>query len=271
MIEFGEYNDIVSYVKTAKEYNNDAIMWAYSYRIADVMFDCGCQNSKDEMKEYLLKNPGVMHLYITHSHEDHSGNASLFLPDAVIYAHPAARETLLSPPELNEFFAWVWGQPDPLDSVVDMPEEFSVGDLHFRTIELFGHAYDMVGFYEPNNQWLFSADAVPVPSRKSMAMPEENIPQMIVTMEKILSLDIKVLFDSHRGPIESPQEYITKRIDYLKDLQARIKVLDNEEMTIEQIQKELGIEGPWYMDLTGERFSIGHLINSLLNDIADSE
>ena len=270
MIEFGEYDDIISYVKTATEYNNEAIMWIYSYRIADVMFDAGCANSKDEMMEYLKKNP-IKRLYISHSHEDHCGNASIFQSSSDIYAHPAAKETLLNPPEYNEFFAWVWGQPEPLDSVIDMPEEFSVGDLNFKVLELFGHAYDMVGFYEPEKRWLFSADAVPVPSRKSMAMPEENIPQQIVTMEKIQSLNLDVLFDSHRGPIESPEEHITKRIDYLKDLQTRIKSLDSDGMTIEQMQKELGIEGPWYMDLTGERFRIDHLINSLLNDVAESE
>ncbi|MGY5854314.1 MAG: MBL fold metallo-hydrolase [Candidatus Thorarchaeota archaeon] len=270
MIEFGNYNDDVSYVKTATEFNNDAIMWIYSYRIADVMFDAGCASAKDELKEYLSKNP-VKRLYLSHSHEDHCGNASLFQSSAAIYAHPAAQETLLNPPELNEFFAWVWGQPDPLDSIIDLPEEFSIGDFHFKVIELFGHAYDMVGFFEPERSWLFSADSVPVPSRKSMAMPEENVPQMIVTMEKILDLDLEVLFDSHRGPIESPHEHISKRIEYLKDLQARIKSLYGEGMNIEEIPRELGIEGPWYMDLTGERFRIDHLIKSLLNDKPDSE
>jgi glyoxylase-like metal-dependent hydrolase (beta-lactamase superfamily II) len=270
MIEFGEFDETVSYVKTATEYNNDAIMWIYSYRIEDVMFDAGCASAKDEMTQYLSENP-IKRLYISHSHEDHCGNAALFESKAEIYAHPAAKEILLHPPEYNEFFAWVWGQPDPLNSVQDMPNEFSIGELQFKVIELFGHAYDMVGFYEPEKKWLFSADAVPVPSRKSMAMPEENIPQQIATMEKILSLKIEVLFDSHRGPIKSPQDYIAKRVEYLKDLQTRIKSLDNDGLTVEEIQKELEIEGPWYMDLTGERFRIDHLIKSLLNDTVDDE
>ncbi|MGY5874403.1 MAG: MBL fold metallo-hydrolase [Candidatus Thorarchaeota archaeon] len=270
MIETGKYNDAVSYVKTGTEYNNDAVMWIYSYKIADVMFDAGCVSARTEMKDYLAENP-IKRLFISHSHEDHCGNASVFQSSATIYAHPAARETLLNPPKLNEFFAWVWGQPEPLSSVVDIPEEFSIGDLHFKVIELFGHAYDMVGFFEPEKRWLFSADAVPVPSRKSMAMPEENVPQMIITMEKILQLNLEVLFDSHRGPIESPDEHIRKRIDYLKDLQTRIRSMNGDGLSIEQIQKELGIEGPWYMDLTGERFCIDHLLRSLLNDRADSE
>jgi glyoxylase-like metal-dependent hydrolase (beta-lactamase superfamily II) len=124
----------------------------------------------------------------------------------------------------------------------------------------------MIGFYEKERGWLFSADAVPLPSRKQLAMPDENVTEMIATMEKIQDLNLNMLFDGHRGPVESPKEYIQKRIDYLKDIQISIKELHSQGHDIPEIQEKLGIEGPWYVDMTEGRFRIDHLIRSLLFD-----
>ena len=127
----------------------------------------------------------------------------------------------------------------------------------------------MVGFYEPNRKWLFSSDAVPVPSRKVIGMPDENIHQMIETLEKIAKMDIDILFDSHRGPIESPEEHLEVRIDFLKDIRKKVLKLHKEGKTIPEIRKALGLEGPWYMGMTEGRFDIDNFLRSILFDKAE--
>ena len=82
----------------------------------------------------------------------------------------------------------VWGQPEPVEDVEPMPPTFSVGNWQFEVVPLPGHYEGMVGFYEKEKGWLFSADAVPLPSRRQIAMPEENVPQMIATMERLLRI-----------------------------------------------------------------------------------
>ena len=66
-------------------------------------------------------------------------------------------------------------------------------------------------------------------------MPEENIPQMVATMEKIRDMDIEILFDSHRGPIENPREHIQIRIDYIKKVKEEAQALHQAGKSIEEI------------------------------------
>ena len=79
-------------------------------------------------------------------------------------------------------------------------------------------------------------------------------------------MDIDVLFDAHKGPIESPQSHIEVRINYLKEMQEKIHSLHGEGKTIPEIIEELGIEGPWYMDMTEGRFSLDYFVKSILFD-----
>ncbi len=89
---------------------------------------------------------------------------------------------------------------------------------------------------------------------------------MVATMDKILAMDIDILFDSHRGPVESPHEYVRKRNDYLKETQQKALKLHQSGKSIEEIQQILELEGPWYLELTKGRFGIDFFIKSLLFD-----
>ncbi|MHA2191255.1 MAG: MBL fold metallo-hydrolase [Candidatus Thorarchaeota archaeon] len=265
MIEIVPFDKNITSVKTATEYNGEAILWMYTYKVDNVLFDAGCANAKAELEDYKSQNK-IDLVYTTHPHEDHVGGLSIFTPEATIFAQPDSIGLLKKPPELSEFFAFAWGQPEPVDSVEIMPSEFDIGAFHFKVIPVPGHYHDMVGFYEPEKKWFFSADAIPLPSRKYIAMPDENVPQMIATMEKILELDISVLFDAHKGPVESPQEHIKIRIEYLKKTEKEVKSLHQEGKSVPEIVETLEFKKPWYLDLTKDRFGVDFFVKSLLND-----
>jgi ribonuclease/clavin/mitogillin len=265
MIEIVPYNDIITCVKTASEMIGKAIMWAYAYHIEDTLLDAGCKNAEDELREF-AKTYDIKRIYLSHSHEDHVGGYSAFLPDATVYARPSAFEVLKNPPDFGEFFDYVWGRPKPMKSIEPMPDEFSIGALHFEVIPVPGHGIDMVAFYEPEKHWLFSADAVPLPSRKRIAQIDENMPQIIATLEMISKMNIEVLFDGHLGPIESPHSHIETRLNYLKEMQEKIHNLHDKGKTIPEIIKEIETKEPWYMDLTEGRFRIDFFVKSILFD-----
>lgn len=248
--------------------NGSAIMWAYAYLIEDTLLDAGCKNAEAELRDF-AQTHDVKRIYVSHSHEDHVGGYSAFLPGATIYARPSIFDVLYDPPDFGEFFDYVWGRPKPMKSVEPMPDNFSIGNLHFEVVPVPGHGTDMVAFYEPEKKWLFSADAVPFPSRKRISQIDENIPQIIATLEMIHKMDVDVLFDGHRGPIESPQAHIEERLNYLKEIQEKIHSLHNAGKAIPEIIQELGIEGPWYMDMTGDRFGLDYFIKSIIFDKAE--
>ncbi len=265
MFDVEVFDDTVTCIKTATKMGDAAIMWAYAYQLGDALFDAGCMNAYDELCAY-TGTPRIKRVFVSHGHEDHYGGCPAFLPRARIFAGPITTQILQEPPKLPQFFAFVWGQPVPLTDVVPIPDEIDVGDFSFEVIDLSGHMKEMFGFWEPRQGWLFSADAVPLPSRKRMAMPEENLPKMITRMAQIIALKPKVLFDGHRGPIREPEEHIQTRIDFLTDLQQQIQKLGEEGKTLTQIKDILNFPEPWYLPQTKERFGIEHLIRSFLQD-----
>jgi glyoxylase-like metal-dependent hydrolase (beta-lactamase superfamily II) len=269
MFEVESYNDEVTLIKTATAMDDGKpIMWAIAYLIEDTLFDAGCANALEEIEKFAA-NTEVNRIYVSHAHEDHFGGCSAFGPGTTIYAMESDIELLENPITIPEFFDFVWGQPKPIENVEKMPPKFTIGNFQFEVVSLPGHGQQMVGFYEPNRKWLFSADAVPVPSRKVIGMPDENIPSMVKTLEKIAGMDIDILFDSHRGPVVSPAEYLQVRIDFLRDIQKNIHKLHQEGQTIPEIQETLGLEGPWYLGLTTGRFGIDIFIKSVLFNKAE--
>lgn len=264
MFEVESYNDEVTLVKTATAMEDgQPIMWAIAFLIEDTLLDAGCSNALEDMEKFAAKTQ-VNRIYVSHAHEDHFGGCSAFGPDTTIYAMESDIELIKNPMTIPEFFDFVWGQPKPIAHVEKMPPQFTIGDFEFEVVPLPGHGQQMVGFYEPNRKWLFSADAVPVPSRKVIGMPDENIPVMVETLEKIAGMDIDILFDAHRGPVPSPREHVQVRIDFLKDIQKKIHKLNQEGQSVPEIQESLGLEGPWYLDLTTGRFGIDVFIKSVL-------
>ena len=269
MFEVEPYNDDVTLVKTATAMEDgQPIMWAIAYLIKDTLFDAGCANALEDIEKFAAETE-VNKIYVSHAHEDHYGGCSAFASRSTIYAMEPDIEIIKNPPIIPEFFDFVWGQPKPVAVVEKMPPQFNIGDLEFEVVTLPGHGHHMVGFYEPNRKWLFSADAVPVPSRKVIGMPDENIHHMIETLEKIAEMDIEILFDSHRGPVTSPKEHLQVRIEFLKDIREKVLKLHEEGKTIPEIQEALELNGPWYLEMTQGRFGIDLFLKSILFDKAE--
>jgi glyoxylase-like metal-dependent hydrolase (beta-lactamase superfamily II) len=266
MIEIDSFDNKVTCIKTASPLGEQAIMWVYAYQVEDVIFDAGCWNAVEELRTFARKHP-VKRVFVTHNHEDHYGGTAAFLPDAEVFAGPVTLESLHEPYPLPEFFQFVWRLPEPVAEGQDLTDtSIVVGDYSLEVVDLSGHCEEMIGFWEPERRWFFSADAVPLPSRKQMAMPEENIPQMIRRMQEIQDRNVEVLFDGHRGPISEPRDHIEKRIRFLTELQNQVQGLAEEGKTVSEIKESLGFPEPWYLPNTEGRFAIEHLIRSLAED-----
>jgi len=74
----------------------------------------------------------------------------------------------------------------------------------------------MVGLYEPNKRWLFSADLY-VNSYFAYFLRNENIYQQIESIKKLLALDFDAIICSHNPQLANGKLQLEKKLKFLED------------------------------------------------------
>ena len=171
------------------------------------------------LKELEVENEDVAYVAITHVHVDHAGGVGTVLkslPNAIVIVHSKGAPHLTDPAKLWTAtqqvlgdVAKMFGEPEPVpeDRILVASEGMTldVGDgMKLKAVEAPGHASHSLSYYEYLNEGLFPGDAAgaflgefdtvfpttPPPFRPDIAM---------VSLDKLISLNPKVLYYSHFG------------------------------------------------------------------------
>ncbi len=157
----------------------------------------------------------LKYIFLTHSHFDHA----MASPDlrrwfgCKIVMHHLEFELLKSGYTLFGYRFYV--EPDILVSDGD---EFELGDLRLVVIHTPGHTPGSVCYYEPERRWLFSGDTVfGYGAFGRVDLPGGNGIQLIASLERLLELEIDVLYPGHEDVIRSNvREHIEKAVEIAK-------------------------------------------------------
>jgi len=103
------------------------------------------------------KNLKAKEIWLTHSHWDHIGDASLFELPVVVHA---ADKGNLEKPGSDQVPCWVAIAPVPAARFLKDQEELKVGDAVFRVIHTPGHTPGGVCFYCADKGLLISGDTL---------------------------------------------------------------------------------------------------------------
>jgi glyoxylase-like metal-dependent hydrolase (beta-lactamase superfamily II) len=171
------------------------------------------------LKELEVKAEDVAYVAITHVHVDHAGGVGTLLkrlPNAKVIVHSKGAVHLTDPAKLWKAtqtvlgdVAKMFGEPEPVpeERILVASEGMSVdvGDgVKLKAVEAPGHASHNLSYYEDLNEGLFPGDAAgaylsefdtvfpttPPPFRPDIAL---------VSLDKLISLNPKVLYYSHFG------------------------------------------------------------------------
>ncbi|WP_196141052.1 MBL fold metallo-hydrolase [Aliikangiella sp. G2MR2-5] len=214
------------------------------YRIDDILIDCGPPNQWQFVQEY-LSDKSIRQVFITHHHEDHSGNAAnigkMFnlLPYAPALSQKKIAEGYYVPPVQR----LVWGGPIPADTQT-MPEELSLSDgSRVIPVHTPGHAKDLTCLFLPEKGWFFSGDLYISRSIKYFRS-DENLQQLIESIRKVVALDFEVIFCPHRGIVENGKAAMTDKLNHLEALVEQAQDLQKQGVSSKKIVKRLlGKEG----------------------------
>lgn len=181
----------------------------------------------------------VRHVLLTHIHFDHAGAAWKFADNgARVYVHPIGLPHLNNPEKLwnsakriyKDDMERLWGRMEPIDRSLLVPvddgDELNIGGVVFKAFYTPGHAIHH-NTYQLGNV-VFTGDVAGVSINNGPVVPpcpppDINIEAWKYSIEKIRSLNPRVLYLAHFGPVYRPLEHLAQLEVMLDDWKNWIK------------------------------------------------
>ncbi len=189
------------------------------YRIGDTQIDTGPSNQWRHIRKVLKQewqSKPLRQLLITHHHEDHSGNAARIArltgirPLAPVQGQDKLAQGYRTP-LLQKI---IWGSPQPV-ATDSLHEKITLADgSPVIPVHTPGHAKDLTCFFLPQQKYLFSGDMYIARSLKHFRS-DENLTELIGSLNRLLALDFDTVFCPHRGIVEDGYQAILDKRDNL--------------------------------------------------------
>ncbi len=244
------------------------VLYSHVYFVDGLLIDTG----HIKIKESFLKrtqNLDVQKVFITHHHEDHTGNLQGIKEqkEVEIFCSPLCQELMKNPPDLSLAQKLTWGDRPPFYDFTTIEDKIETINHRFEIIPIPGHAKDMVALYERDKKWLFSADLY-INSFIGYFLENESIQDQINSTKRILELDFEAMFCAHNPQFKNPKAKLAKKLDFLESSFEAVKNLHNQGLNPKQIFDQLPWKEDWFIRfLSGGQLSKFNMVKSIVRDI----
>lgn len=234
------------------------------YRIGETVIDSGPSNQWKYVEAFLDQSK-VSQLLLTHHHEDHSGNAHYIsqkyglLPKAPELSR-AKLETGYKTPLMQRL---VWGSLVPVVTTPLADEEYLADGTRIIPVHTPGHAKDLTCFFIPEKKYFFSGDLYIAP-RLKLLRSDENLEQLLQSINKILELDFETVFCPHGGIIKEGKQAFNLKKSNILTLAKEAQALNNKKFSIHEIVIKLLGKEDVVAKLSGGNFCKANLIAQCL-------
>jgi len=234
------------------------------YFIDGLLIDTGTIRKKKQLIP-MFKSWSIDKVLLTHHHEDHSGLAHWLVAEknVPLYCHELGISKGVAKSRLPLYRRIFWGPKKPYQANV-VNETLSTNNYMWQIIHTPGHAKDHIALYNANKRWLFGGDLYVQRKPKSM-FSFESVPELIKSLETILTYDFTTYICSHVGIIEKGRQVIEEKLSYLRSIQDEILFLHEKGMTHTDIRKKLFPERHMIQYFSLFDNSPVHLIRSVIN------
>ncbi|MEM9052504.1 MAG: MBL fold metallo-hydrolase [Bacteroidota bacterium] len=243
-------------------------LFVHLYFVDGLLIDTGQKAMAKEILATTAQLP-VKQMFITHHHEDHTGNISEIQKQhqCLVYAPPLTSEMMKNPPRLSFAQKAVYGSRPSYSHLKPISGNLETPNHSFELIPIPGHAIDMVALYERNKGWLFSADLY-INKFIGYFLKGENIGQQIESTKKILGLDFESLFCAHNPQLKNGKQALQEKLDFLEDFYQKVQSKYDIGKSAKTIFKELNLkEDSLIKLLSGGLLSKLNMVESVLESI----
>ncbi|MCF8085831.1 MAG: MBL fold metallo-hydrolase [Desulfohalobiaceae bacterium] len=186
----------------------------YAYSTDGLLIDTGPTRLEQVFMPF-FRDRRIDRLAVTHVHEDHCGQAAALQAEKGVTAcvPRGAEERALRRARLPLYRRIFWG-PRPAFAPEAFPDRIETERHTFEVVRAPGHTRDHVCLFESSRRWLFSGD-VYTRSQPSLIFGEEDVPELVRTLNRLLELDVGTLFCAHAGVVEDGWRALATKRDYL--------------------------------------------------------
>jgi len=239
-------------------------MSVYSFFVDGLLIDTGSYSLSQEFQSFFYEIP-IEQLTLTHSHEDHSGNAAWIQQhkDVPIYVHRDSVSLCAKDGEYPFYRQALWGER-PAFNAQPFADILQTKSATWDVIETPGHSTDHVSFYNRETGAMFTGDLY-IQTKTKVVLDEENIVHTLASLKKILNYDFEVVYCCHAGYLADGRAKIQEKIAYLEELENNIWKLFTKGYTIEEMTKSIFSRDYPITKVSGEQWSSKHIITAFIN------
>ncbi|RSL31150.1 MBL fold metallo-hydrolase [Salibacterium salarium] len=265
-----EYDNMVKVARGKMKVAGQTFQY-HCYLYEGLLIDTGPPRAKNHIFTF-TDNERPNQVFLTHYHEDHSGNAA-FLREKFqlpIYSGPQTRSYLSQGFSMPLYRKVLWGRKVPKyrPSILnDHVIQHKSGTL--LAIHTPGHSDDHYCLYDPDRKWLFSGDLF-LAKKVRFGMKEDSVPRMIESLQHILTFDIQTIFCGHAGIVEKGYDALHAKLEFLLQLSENTIKLYQEGYNIQEITVQLLSKNKKIRWLTHNEFSPHFFIRSIVKETFNS-
>ncbi|PKM77216.1 MAG: Zn-dependent hydrolase [Firmicutes bacterium HGW-Firmicutes-15] len=255
-------NIVGTYGSREMPWNPPFRMKVYYYLIDGLLIDTGPFSMAAEGIAFFDSHT-IKQVFLTHIHEDHAGMAYWLQENKQlpIYIHPDSVEEALIEPDLSQYRLDIWGRRQAFKAE-PVSNTIRTDSYVFKVIDSPGHCRKHNSLYEENKGWLFLGDLLNNLTPRSIFF-EENLSESILSIRKILCLNFNTVLCPHTGILPNGRELLTRKLNYLLQLQQEIKTLRIKGFTDKEIDGQLFPGPDSISQMTGGDFSSYYIVSTL--------
>ena len=183
------------------------MMSVYCYLFDEIMVDTGQPHMEKEVLA-MAGSHGVKQVFLTHHHEDHSGNAAAIhkVLGARVSGHALTRDKLTVSYPILPYQKYIWGNPTPV-GVNTLPEKINTPLGRMVPVHTPGHSKDHTLYFLPDLGIVFSGDLY-LGDRIKFFRSDEEVGIQIASLKKVAALDFDTLLCAHNPRLKNGKDHI---------------------------------------------------------------